>query len=157
MSLCWQAAGLGRYPSMRGSCSDHPTQLRLVVTLTCPWPLFVHHHPSLRLWYNHGQGDMTNTFTTHQFFCTVLQWTSLYWWLILAWKDRGINRYIVRLVIFVGQNFHGLGSSNDFVGLYFCGVPTLIKYIQWSLDYPDFDYPNSFKTNTTIKIFISTL
>ena len=32
----------------------------------------------------------------------------------------------VRLVIFVGLIFHGLGSSDNFVGLYFCGVPTLI-------------------------------
>ena len=32
----------------------------------------------------------------------------------------------VWLVIFVGLIFRGLGSSDDFVGLYFRGVPTLI-------------------------------
>ena len=32
----------------------------------------------------------------------------------------------VRLVIFMGIIFRGLGSSDDFVGLYFCGVPPLI-------------------------------
>ena len=34
--------------------------------------------------------------------------------------------YIVWLVIFVGLNFRGLGSSDNFVGLYFRGVPILI-------------------------------
>ena len=34
--------------------------------------------------------------------------------------------YTVQLVIFVGLIFRGLGSSDDFVGLYFCGLPTLI-------------------------------
>ena len=32
----------------------------------------------------------------------------------------------VRLVIFVGLIFRDLGSSENFVGLYFRGVPTLI-------------------------------
>ena len=32
----------------------------------------------------------------------------------------------VRLVIFVALIFHGLGSSEDFMGLYFRGIPTLI-------------------------------
>ena len=32
----------------------------------------------------------------------------------------------VWLVIFVGLIFRGLGSSDNFVGLYFRGVPTLI-------------------------------
>ena len=27
---------------------------------------------------------------------------------------------------FMGLNFHGLGSSDNFMGLYFCGVPTVI-------------------------------
>ena len=27
---------------------------------------------------------------------------------------------------FYASNFYGLGSSDDFVGLCFCGVPTLI-------------------------------
>ena len=31
-----------------------------------------------------------------------------------------------QLVIFVGLIFHGLGSSDNFMGLYFRGVPTLI-------------------------------
>ena len=31
----------------------------------------------------------------------------------------------VRLVIFMGLIFHGVGSSDNFVGLYFCGVPPL--------------------------------
>ena len=30
------------------------------------------------------------------------------------------------LVIYKGQTFHGLGSQDDFVGLYFRGIPTLI-------------------------------
>ena len=34
--------------------------------------------------------------------------------------------YTVWLVIFMGLMFHGLGSSDDFVDLYFHGVPTLI-------------------------------
>ena len=34
--------------------------------------------------------------------------------------------YPVRLVIFVGLIFCGLGSSDDFMGLYFRGIPTLI-------------------------------
>ena len=34
--------------------------------------------------------------------------------------------YRIRLVIFVGLNFRGLGSSDDFVGLYFRGVSPLI-------------------------------
>ena len=32
----------------------------------------------------------------------------------------------VWLVIFVGLIFRGLGSSDDFVGLYFRGIPPLI-------------------------------
>ena len=32
----------------------------------------------------------------------------------------------IRLIIFMGIIFHGLGSSDIFVGLYFCGIPTLI-------------------------------
>ena len=34
--------------------------------------------------------------------------------------------YTVWLVIFVGLIFRGLGSSDDFMGLYFRGVSTLI-------------------------------
>ena len=30
------------------------------------------------------------------------------------------------LIIFVGLNFHSLGSSDNFVGLYFHGIPTLV-------------------------------
>ena len=30
---------------------------------------------------------------------------------------------------FCGSNFCGSGSSYDFVGLYFCGVPALITYL----------------------------
>ena len=36
------------------------------------------------------------------------------------------SQYTVQLVIFVGLIFRGLRSSDDFVGLYFCGVPTLV-------------------------------
>ena len=32
----------------------------------------------------------------------------------------------MELVIFVGPIFRDLGSSDDFVHLYFCGIPTLI-------------------------------
>ena len=35
----------------------------------------------------------------------------------------------VQLVIFVGLIFCGLKSSDNFVGLYFRGVPTIISYI----------------------------
>ena len=35
----------------------------------------------------------------------------------------------VQLVIFMGLIFHGLGSSDNFIGLYFCGVPTLITLL----------------------------
>ena len=34
--------------------------------------------------------------------------------------------YTVQLVIFVGLIFPGLGSSDNFMGLYFCGIPILI-------------------------------
>ena len=34
--------------------------------------------------------------------------------------------YTVRLVIFMSLIFHDLGSSDNFMGLYFRGVPTLI-------------------------------
>ena len=37
-----------------------------------------------------------------------------------------INIYTVQLVIFMGLIFRGLGSSGNFVGLYFRGIPTLI-------------------------------
>ena len=36
------------------------------------------------------------------------------------------SQYTVWLVIFMGQIFHGLRSSDDFVGIYFYGVPTLV-------------------------------
>ena len=32
----------------------------------------------------------------------------------------------IRLVIFVGLIFRGVGSSGNFVGLYFHGIPTLV-------------------------------
>ena len=35
----------------------------------------------------------------------------------------------VQLVIFMNLIFHGSGSSDDFIGLYFRGVPTLITYL----------------------------
>ena len=35
----------------------------------------------------------------------------------------------IHLVIFVGLIFRGLGSSDDFVGLYFRGIPPLITLL----------------------------
>ena len=37
-----------------------------------------------------------------------------------------LSIYTVRLVIFVGLNFLGLGSSGDFISLFFRGISTLI-------------------------------
>ena len=35
-------------------------------------------------------------------------------------------QYIVWLFILVGLKFHGLGSQDNFMGLNFCEIPTLI-------------------------------
>ena len=37
-----------------------------------------------------------------------------------------LEAYAVQLVIFADLIFYGLGSSDSFVGLYFCDIPTLI-------------------------------
>ena len=43
------------------------------------------------------------------------------------WKlQRVCVMYTVWLVVFMGLIFRGLWNSDDFMGLYFCGVPTLI-------------------------------
>ena len=45
---------------------------------------------------------------------------------IIELEESPVNMFTVRLVIFVGLIFRGLGSSDNFVGLYFRGVPPLI-------------------------------
>ena len=44
-------------------------------------------------------------------------------------KQFGESRHTVQLLIFVGLNFCGLGSSDNFVGLYFHGVPTVVTQL----------------------------
>ena len=52
----------------------------------------------------------------------------------------------VRLVIFVGLIFHDLGSLDDFVGLYFLGVPTL-NVFKICDSKETFIYITSYRTN----------
>ena len=48
-------------------------------------------------------------------------------WTVIDHDDIVITfLHTIQLVIFVGLIFRGLGSSDNFVGLYFRGVPTLI-------------------------------
>ena len=52
----------------------------------------------------------------------------------------------IRLVIFVGLIFHDLGSLDDFVGLYFLGVPTL-NVFKICDSKETFIYITSYRTN----------
>ena len=54
---------------------------------------------------------------------------------------------------FEGQNFHGLGSSDNFMSLYFCGIPTLITKL-YTINWENFKYENIHVLNVSVNKFL---